>query len=252
MAVACTAAFLAGAINSVAGGGTLISFPTLVWLGLPPVIANATNTVAIWPGALGSVWGFRREFRQTDPAMRRLAIPALLGGICGAILLRWTPAGVFERLVPFLLLFATVLFSVQGPIQKRLKLAHGPVRRSGRWFAGAMLFQLAIGIYGGYFGAGMSIMMLSALSILGMTDILQMNSLTSFFGLCVNGVASILFIRLHMVSWTYVAVMAVAAIAGGYGAAGVARKIGRVMVRRFVIAVGFSISIALFVRTFLI
>jgi uncharacterized membrane protein YfcA len=116
--IATAAAFLAGAINSVAGGGTLVSFPTLVWLGLPPIIANATNTVAIWPGSLGSIWGFRREFRQTDPRMRILCVSSLAGGVIGALLLRVTPAAVFERLVPFLILFATILFTVQAPIQK--------------------------------------------------------------------------------------------------------------------------------------
>src|SRR5690349_6424368 len=118
---AALAAFLAGAINSVAGGGTLVSFPTLVWLGLPSIIANATSTVAIWPGSLGSIWGFRREFKQTDPRMRWLCVSSLMGGGVGAMLLRSTPAALFEKLVPFLILFATVLFTIQAPIQKKLR-----------------------------------------------------------------------------------------------------------------------------------
>jgi uncharacterized membrane protein YfcA len=247
---AATAAFLAGAINSVAGGGTLVSFPTLVWLGLPPITANATSTVAIWPGSLGSIWGFRREFRQTDPRLRRLSISSFLGGAAGALLLRSTPPDVFEHLVPFLILFATILFTVQGPIQKRLRARSGAGPDREIWMPGALALNLLVAIYGGYFGAGMSIMMLSSLSLLGMSDILQMNALTSLFSLCVNGVAAILFISTNMVDWRYVLPMAIAAVIGGYGAAGVARRIGRVAVRRFVIAVGFTLSAILFVRYF--
>lgn len=250
MAAAAGAAFLAGGINSVAGGGTLVSFPTLVWLGLPSITANATNTVAIWPGTLGSIWGFRPELRQTDPRLRVLTISSLAGGGLGALLLRSTPARVFEDLVPFLILFATVLFVVQAPIQKMLRARSGESHGGAISITAALGLNFLVAIYGGYFGAGMSIMMLSALSILGMTDILQMNALTSLFSLCVNGVAAGIFIATGMVDWHYVLPMAVAAMAGGYGAAGLARKIGRVAVRRFVIFVGFAMSVALFVRRF--
>lgn len=248
LVVAFAAAFLAGAINSVAGGGTLISFPALIWLGLPSVIANATSTVAIWPGSLGSIWGFRRELGRTDKRMRLLIIPGMLGGATGAILLRMTPPGVFDHLVPFLILFATLLFSIQGTVQKRLGTSMPGARRSGRWLIAAMLIQLCAGIYGGYFGAGLSILMLSILGVLGMTDILEMSALTSLFSLCINGVASILFIASKLVYWPYLAVMAVGAVIGGYGAAGVARKVGKKIVRRFVITVGFTIAIAMFLR----
>lgn len=247
---ACAASFLAGAVNSVAGGGTLISFPTLIWLGLPSITANATSTLAIWPGSLGSIWGFRRELRQTDPRMRLLCISSVLGGGIGALLLRWTPAAVFDHLVPFLILFATTLFTVQAPIQRMLKRGMESKRAGHVWLPGALVLQVLVAIYGGYFGAGVSIMMLTALSILGMTDILQMSALTSLFSLCINGVAAVLFIWTKMVYWPYVLPMAVAAMIGGYGAAGVARRIGRTAVRRFVITVGFTISIVLFVRSF--
>jgi uncharacterized protein len=247
--VASTAAFLAGAINSVAGGGTLVSFPTLVWLGLPSITANATSTVAIWPGSLGSIWGFRKELGQTERRLRMLSISSLVGGGVGAMLLRSTPAALFDRLVPFLILFATVLFTVQAPIQKRLRERGGESRGGAIPFAGALLLNFFVAVYGGYFGAGMSIMMLSSLSLLGMTDILQMNALTSLFALCVNGVAASLFIGMSMVDWHYVLPMAIAAVIGGYGAAGIARRVGRAAVRRFVIAVGFSMSIVLFLRS---
>lgn len=249
---AAASAFLAGGINSVAGGGTLVSFPTLVWLGLPPITANATSTVAIWPGSLGSIWGFRHEFKQTERRARLLSFSSLAGGGIGALLLRDTPAALFEHLVPFLILFATVLFTVQGPIQKKLRErgGHNPADGTRIWLPGALALNLIVAIYGGYFGAGMSIMMLSSLSILGMSDILQMNALTSLFALCVNGVAATLFISTRMVDWHYVLPMAIAAVIGGYGAAGVARRIGRVAVRRFVIGVGFAMSLILFLRYF--
>jgi len=249
MLLAMASAFLAGGINSVAGGGTLITFPVLMGLGLPAIVANTTSTVAIWPGSLGSMWGFRSEIRAIPPAMRLLAIPSVLGGVLGAFLLRSTSAAAFERLVPFLILFATLLFTVQAPIQRRLKIAsHSGTARSRKWMAGALLAQLAVGVYGGYFGAGMSIMMLTALAFMGMEDILQMSALTSLLSFCINGVASILFVASHMVVWPYALGMMVAAVVGGYAAAGLARKIGKVMVRRFVIAVGFSIATVLLIK----
>src|SRR5579884_573167 len=246
--IAFVAAFLAGAINSVAGGGTMVSFPTLLGLGLPSVIANATNTVAIWPGSLGSLWGFRRELARTEPRMRWLVVPGIAGGAIGAMLLRITPAGLFDRIVPFLILFATLLFVLQIPVQRWLRTTHAAVRRRGAWLAGAVLLQFAVGVYGGYFGAGISIMMLSILAVLGMTDILEMNALTSLFSLSINGVAAILFIAARLIYWPYVLVMACGAVVGGYGAAGLARRIGRTAVRAFVIVVGFTITIVMFVR----
>jgi uncharacterized membrane protein YfcA len=250
VSAACAAAFLAGAINSVAGGGTLVSFPTLLWLGVPSISANATSSVAIWPGSLGSIWGFRRELAQADPKMRALGIACLLGGGAGALLLRITPASLFDHLVPFLILFATILFTVQAPIQAKLRARSSHPVSGGIWMPGAAALLFLVGIYGGYFGAGASIMMLSALSILGMTDILKMTALTSFYALCYNALAAIIFISAGMVYWPYVLPMAIAASIGGYGAAGIARKIGRIAVRRFVMAVGFTISAVMLVRTF--
>ena len=190
-AVAFASAFLAGAINSVAGGGTLVSFPTLVWLGLPSVTANATSTVAIWPASVSSMFGYRREVRSTPMRMLLLVIPSLLGGIVGALLLRWTPPVIFDALVPFLILSATLLFMVQETLQRKFKTDSPALRNSTNWLIGAMFFQLFVGLYGGYFGAGIGILMLAALSILGLTDIHQMNGLKNFFGGCINGVAAL-------------------------------------------------------------
>ncbi len=247
-ALAFGAAFAAGMINAVAGGGTLVSFPVLIWLRLTPVIANATSTVAIWPATLGGMYGYRRELRTVEPALLALIVPSLTGGIAGALLLRWTPPATFEVLVPYLILFATILFAIQEPVQRALRPEGHPAHRSVRWLGGAMAFQFFVGLYGGYFGAGIGILMLAALSILGMKDIHQMNGLKNFFGMCINGVAALYFIWAHMVYWPDVVVMAIGAVAGGYGGAGMARRIGRVAVRRMVILIGLGMALSLFLR----
>jgi uncharacterized membrane protein YfcA len=242
------AAFVAGAINSVAGGGTLVSFPTLIWLGLSSVTANATSTVAIWPGSLGAMWGYRRELRATHPRMLALIVPSLIGGIAGALLLRWTPPALFDKLVPYLILFATLLFMAQHSVQQAIGTGSSAEHRSLKWLIGAMFFQLLVAVYGGYFGAGIGILMLAALSILGLKDIHEMNGLKNFFAVCINGVAALYFVWAGMVYWPDVLVMAVGAVAGGYGGAGAARRIGRVAVRRLVVAIGFIMALALFLK----
>ena len=248
LGVAFASAFIAGAINAVAGGGTLVTFPSLIWLGLPSVIANATSTVAIWPGSLGAMFGFRRDLRSIEPRMYSLLIPSLVGGIAGAVLLQWTPSKFFDKLVPFLILFATLLFAVQGYAQSRLKREKPRGRRSGRWFAGALFFQLLVALYGGYFGAGIGILMLAALGILGLTDIHQMNGLKNLFAMSINGAAAVYFVCAHMVQWQYVVIMAVGAVVGGYSCAGIAHRIGGVAVRRIVIVVGLAMAISLFIK----
>jgi uncharacterized membrane protein YfcA len=245
--LAFAAAFAAGAINSVAGGGTLVSFPMLIWLGLPSIAANATSTVAIWPGSLGGMWGFRRELRTADAGMFALIGPSLVGGIAGALLLRMTPTHVFDRLVPLLILFATFLFMAQGTVQRLVTAAPGRDGTPG-WLSGAMVFQLFVGVYGGYFGAGLGILMLAALGILGLSDIHQMNALKNLLALCINGIAALYFVWMGMVSWPDVLLMATGAIVGGIGGAGVARRLGRVAVRRFVIAIGLFMGVSLMLR----
>lgn len=241
-------AFVAGAINSVAGGGTLITFPTLIWLGLNSVTANATSTVAMTPGSVGAMLGYRRELASAEPRLLALVGPSLAGGIAGALLLRWTPPSVFDELVPFLILFATLLFMAQDPIQRRLKAAGLASHKSPQWLTGAICFQFLVALYGGYFGAGIGILMLAALGILGLTDIHQMNGLKNFFALCINGVAALYFIWSRMVYWPDVIIMAIGAIAGGYGGAGIARRIGRSAVRKIVIGVGFAMALSLFIK----
>jgi uncharacterized membrane protein YfcA len=223
-----------------------VSFPTLIWLGLPPIIANATNTAAVWPGSLGAVWGYRREIAHTAPRMYWLIVPSIAGAITGAILLRRTPAEVFDKLVPLLILFATLLFAVQERVQRWLNVA--PELHGTMWFTAAIGFQFLVSVYGGYFGAGMGILMLAALAILGHEDIHQMNGLKNLLAVFINAVAAAYFVLAGMVRGTDAIVMACGATLGGVAAAGLARRMGRKAVRRTVIVVGFAMTLALFLR----
>ena len=238
--------FIASAINAFAFGGSLISFPTLIWLGLPPIIANATNTAGVWPGSLGAVWGYRHEIAQTAPRMYWLIVPSIAGALVGAALLRMTSPAVFDRLVPLLILFATVLFALQERVQRFLNIA--PEHQGSLWFAAAMGFQFLVSVYGGYFGAGMGILMLVALAILGHEDIHQMNGLKNLLGVFINAVAAGYFLLAGMVRASDAIVMACGATLGGVAAAGLARRMGRKAVRRAVIVVGLAMTLALFLR----
>jgi uncharacterized membrane protein YfcA len=247
-AVSFGAGLIAGAMNAVAGGGTLLTFPTLIWLGLNSITANATSTVAVWPGQVSGMVGYRRELSTIERRFLYLAVPSLIGGLGGAYLLRLTPSNVFDKLVPYLILFATVLFMVQEPIQRRMRVADRAAHSSASWFVGAIVFQFMVGVYGGYFGAGIGILMLAAFSILGMTDIHQMNGFKIMLGGAVNALAAIYFIVQKMVYWPDVGVMALGAIAGGYLGAGTALKVGRVAVRRLVILIGLGMAVSLFIK----
>jgi uncharacterized membrane protein YfcA len=243
------AAFVAGMINSVAGGGTLITFPTLVWIGRDPILANVTNTVAIWPGSLSAMLGFRRELADSRRWMVLLAAPSLLGGLLGAYLLLRTPSRTFAAIVPYLILFATVLFALQESITRLLGAdGHGQRHPSRAWWIGAAAFQFCVSAYGGYFGAGMGILMLAALGILGLSDIHQMNGLKNFFAVCINFVAAAYFVLWGTISWPDAIVMTIGTVSGGYGGAGLARRFGRQAVRRTVVVIGVGMAVSLYLR----
>lgn len=248
------AAFIAGMMNSVAGGGTLIAFPTLVWMGIDPIRANVTCTVALWPGSLGAMFGFRRELGDSRRWMLLLGVPSVVGGLIGAWLLLLTPSALFASIVPYLILFATILFAIGEPLMRRLraKSRQEPMRDrkiERAWWIGAIFFQFLVAIYGGYFGAGMGFLMLAALGLMGLSDIHQMNGLKNFLVVCINIVASSYFIVSGQVEWAYALVMVVAAIAGGYGGAGLARRLGRRFVRTAVIVIGFGMAVSLLFRS---
>jgi len=243
------AAFIAGAVNSVAGGGTLLTFPVLIWIGLPSVTANATSTVAIWPGSLGSMWGYRRDLRGLTARSYALVVPSAVGGVCGAVLLGLTPPRLFDRLVPLLILFATFLFMLQESVQRLIRRVSADGHAdAASWVAGAIVFQFFVALYGGYFGAGIGILMLAALGILGYTDIHQMNGLKNLLALFINGIAALYFVARGMANWPEALVMAVGAVAGGYGGAGVAKRIGPKAVRRIVVIIGFTMTLSLLIR----
>ncbi len=241
------AAFLAGVVNSIAGGGTLLTFPVLIWLGLDPKVANATSTVALWPGLFGGLFGYRREMNDSSLILMRLGVISVIGGGVGAWLLIATPSVTFARLVPFLILFATILFMVQGPVNRWLRLP-ATSGESRAWWIGAIVFQFFSAIYGGYFGAGNGILMLAAMGLLGLHDIHRANGIKNFLGICINSVAVVSFSIAHMVSWPRSLFMAVAALAGGYFGARTARRVGRVFIRRAIVLIGFAITIVMLWR----
>jgi uncharacterized protein len=246
--VIAAAAFAAGLINSIAGGGTLVSFPALLWTGRDAVLANATSTVALWPASLAGAYGFRREMKGSGRLFLLFGVPSLLGGILGAALLLRTPSATFARLVPFLILFATLLLAAQEPVARKLKHSEDEKQPSRSWWVGAIVFQFLVGVYGGYFGAGIGILMLAALGLLGFADIHRMNALKNLLAICINGVAAIYFIASGAVIWSDVLVMMLAAIAGGYSGARLAYKLGRRFVRLTVIAIGLVMSASLFFK----
>lgn len=243
------AAIAAGMMNSIAGGGTLVTFPALIWAGHPPIVANATNALALVPAGWSSMYGYRTALRSMPRRFLVLVAPSTVGAAIGAVLLRLTPPPTFELLVPFLIIFATVLFMAQGLVQRWLRtseLADHPV--TNRWLVGASVYQFVVGIYGGYFGAGMGILMLAVLGMMGMADIHQMNGLKNVIGSFINLIASLYFIQAGLIDWPTAAVMSAGTIIGGYGAAGIARRLSQKVVRRVVILIGFGMAISLFLK----
>jgi uncharacterized protein len=239
--LALAASALAGAINSIAGGGTLIAFPAVVWLGVPPLNANATTTVALWPGSFGSMWAYRRELEGARTWALRFALPSLAGGATGAVLLLRTSPGRFEHIVPFLVLGATVLFMAQGPISRRV-LRRVAVEPSADTLPpppiGYLVYQFGVGVYGGYFGAGIGILMLAVLGAMGLTNIHQMNGLKTLGALAINLVAAVLFAVSGIVWWPIALAMAVGGLTGGYLGARLAQRVPQVWVRRAITGVG--------------
>jgi uncharacterized protein len=243
------AAMMAGMINSVAGGGTLVTFPALIWSGRPEIIANATSALALVPGTLSSAYGYRGETLKAPRKFLYLLIPSVAGGVIGAILLKRTPPATFAALVPFLILFATVLFMLQESVQRWLRSGVSVHQEAtASWMIGASFFQFLVAVYGGYFGAGIGILTLALLGIIGLSDIHQMNGLKNIFGSTVNGVAAVYFVFAGLVDWPSAALMAAGSIIGGYGGAGIARRMGQKFVRRVVILTGFAMAVSLFFK----
>jgi len=229
-------------INSIAGGGTLITFPVLLWMGLDAKVANATSTVALWPGLFGGLFGYRKELENSSSILLRLGITSVIGGAIGAMLLIWTPSPIFARLVPFLILFATILFMAQGALNRRLRLQPVVAQPTVGWWLGAIVFQFFSSIYGGYFGAGNGVLMLAALGLLGLHDINRANGVKNFMGICINSMAVVIFSVQGIVVWPLALMMAGAALIGGYAGSKGAVLLGQSVVRKAIVVIGFVIT----------
>jgi hypothetical protein len=254
LVVAAVAALLAGVMNSVAGGGTLLTFPALIAAGLTPLAANATSTVALLPAALSSMHGYRGELEGARRWAVALALPSLVGGGLGAVLLLHTSNATFERVVPWLVLGATGLFLAQRPLLRWVRgvsvevpgQPHDPEARGPG--AGLLALQLTVGIYGGYFGAGVGILMLAALGFMGFTNIHRMNGLKNWGGFCMNLVAAGIFATSGIVDWPVALSMAIGSIAGGYLGARGAQRLPQGLVRGAVATIGIVSGVWLLVR----
>ena len=232
-----SAAFAAGVINSIAGGGSFLTFPSLVFAGVPPVFANASNTVAMVPGALASGVAYRDDIgRLNEPRLRAWLVVSLAGGLIGAWLLLVTSDRTFRQIAPWLLLFATLLFAFGKQVSEALG---GRLHSSN----GAMLTLLfPIAVYGGYFGGGIGIMILAAFRLYGMTDIHGMNGIKTLLSAALNAVAAAMFIFAHDVRWQPTLIMMAAGIAGGFAGPFFARRLEPAVIRMIVISVGIAMT----------
>ena len=240
---------LGGALNSVAGGGSFIAFPALLWSGVPPIPANATNTIALWTAAAASGGAYRKRLDVPRRVLIQLLTASLIGGLVGAFLLLKTPAHTFMRVLPWLTLGATLLFAFGKTLARgrRSVIEHETTHAE---LAGATLFQLVVGVYGGYFGGGMGIVMLAMLAALGMTDIHAMNALKTVMGFVINGVAVVTFIAAGAVYWKHGIIMIVGGIVGGYLGAHYAMKMPQAWVRMFVVMVGAGMTLYFFWKSY--
>jgi uncharacterized protein len=272
------AAIFAGALNSVAGGGSFISFPMLLFTGVPPIQANATNAMAVWPGSMASIPPYRKDLAHERRELLIFSAVSVVGGVLGAIILLRTPPALFQRLVPWLLLLATLIFAFGGNITQWLRRRHAdsapaqaeaapPIasapddtasdaandaadaaHTTPRALAVVGVIQFVIAFYGGFFGGGMGIMMLAGFALLGMRNIHAMNALKVVLASIINGVAVIAFTIAGAIAWPQALVMVVGAIIGGYYGAALAHRVPPQYVRWFAIAVGLLISAYFFIK----
>jgi len=243
----CAAAMLGGIVNSVAGGGTLLTFPALTWVLAPTaqgiVVANATSTIALFPGSIAALWGYRKELTGSRKMISLLIGPSLIAGALGTWLVVTQDAKVFQSLVPWLILTATTLFMLQPFITTWTGIGKPHEQPSTKAMFGIVGLQTLIALYGGYFGAGIGILMLSALALMGMSDIHKMNAVKSLLASSINGMSVVVFLWSKQVNWGYAVPMIVASIFGGFVGASVARRLNKNVVRYAVIVIGLVLSV---------
>jgi uncharacterized membrane protein YfcA len=238
------AGFLAGVINAIAGGGSLVSFPALLLTGMPAVTANATNSLAVWPGSITATIAYRERIAEERAIAWRLTWPSLLGGLLGSVILLHTSDQLFRAIVPWLILFACALLALQGPA---VKLFGGRIpRQKGRVPLALWLAQFAIAIYGGYFGAGMGILMLAGMSIVIPDSLQHANALKILFGMLINGMAVAYFLLVGAAALPEAALMAASSLVGGYVGAHLAQRMPARLMRTLVVLYGIGIAIRLF------
>lgn len=241
------AGFLAGAMNSMAGGGTFFSFPALLAVGVPPVTANASNSVALWPASLSGAWAYRRELARYKRYLIPMGIISFVGGIGGGLLLLATADAMFSKLIPWLLLFATVLFAFSSQISGWLRgQDSGQPKRTPLALAGHFI----VSMYGGFFGAGMGILLMASLAMSGHKDVQDINAIKNLLSAVIYSVTITTFVIAGAVSWPFTLLMMATATVGGYAGASAARKIPALWMRRFIIGVGVILTVYYFYVTY--
>jgi uncharacterized membrane protein YfcA len=251
------AAFLAGSLNAVAGGGSFLSFPAMLAIGLGPIQANATNTVALWPGQLTSIAGYFNEVKKHRSLALKMALAGFVGGSVGAIVLLNTPAKTFLDLVPWLLLFAALVFALSGPVTKQIQRMRGS--KAETWTSDnetssrrnpwpLVIATTVVCLYIGYFGAGAGFLIISLLSLFGFEDLNEMNAMKVVSTTLANGMACILFAFSGKVEWRYCLAAMVTCAIGGYLSARVAQRLNPRFLRGLVVAIGLGMAAYFFWR----
>ena len=241
-------AFIAGGLNAVAGGGSFISFPTLIFTGVSPIAANATNNTALWVASLASASAYRRDLDIDRRTMLILSSVSLVGGLLGSILLLYTSGDVFKKLIPYLLLLATIVFIFGESFKQWLQSFDRADSSKSLPLVYLVIAQLIVAIYGGFFGAGIGILMLASLTFFNIRNIHAMNALKTWLATCINGIAIIPFLFAGIIAWHQTIIMAIGGALGGYFIANFARQIPSIIIRRFVSIVAISMTTYFFIH----
>jgi len=236
---------VAGGLNAIAGGGGFLTLPALLFCGLPPVVANATSSFAVWPGSLAGLFAYRRELRAREHPLALFAVIGAAGGLAGGLLLIASRNDVFMALLPYLLLLATALFAGGERLTARILSATGGKRVARSW---VVVLLVVIALYGGYFGGGMGIMTLAVLALMGMSDIHEMNALKTYLVAIINGACNVLFVVVGFVDWPHCCAMMAGCIIGGYLASRWARALDRTLTRRLVLAIASAMTLYFLAR----